>query len=184
MEKTRSEAGAMPPPEYAFEKAAAFEYTDEDWTKEVSPIYREELEFNKEIGGFRDQAARDETFLLEFNGPTGSDEEEEKLELTDSDLVSPTDEEMLAEALRFAKRQPKTLKFSEGLAPKLEKPVVVPQVRDGVGVPFARAYCEALASYDVADEEWLAFIDNLNVVATANPPLQVLDMVGNAIGFM
>lgn len=67
---------------------------------------------------------------------------------------------------------------------RLIKPVVVPQVYNGIGTPFARAYSDDLAQCGVSNEEFLQFIDNFNVVATASPPLQVLDLVGNIISFM
>ncbi|KAJ9612963.1 hypothetical protein H2200_002904 [Cladophialophora chaetospira] len=164
------------------------EYEESEYYKEVLPAYREELEFNKEIGTVRDQAIKDEKDFLELNGQLGQYEDEvedvQPLQPTESDPLVPTDEEMLAEALSFAKRKARTLRSADGTFLRLEKPVVIPQVRNGVGVPFSRAFSEALTPYDITEAEWLAFLDNLNVVATANPPLQMMDMVGNVIGFI
>lgn len=156
--------------------------------EELPPAYREEFEFRDEVSIFRDQAYLDEKEYLELCDT--KEREQYAAEVSappagaDSDGPSASDDEMLNEALKFARRQPTIRRSSNGLLPKLQKPVVVPQIRNGVGVPFARAFSEALKAYDVTEEEWLAFIDNLNVVATANPPLQVLDLAGNIVGFL
>jgi hypothetical protein len=148
---------------------------------DAAPAYGEEFEYNAEVGNFRDQVVRDKQALFELNNQLGEDQEEEKgLQPTNSD----EDEEMLAAALSFATRKPTFPSSPDGLPPKLERPVTVPQVRNGIGVPFTRAFSEAFIPSDITEEEWLAFTDNLNVVATANPPLQVLDLAGMVIGFM
>lgn len=159
----------------------------QDMDGEELPAYREEFEFREEVGIFRDQAYLNEKEYLEL---CDTEEREQDVAEVSAPLEgadgepSATDEEMLDEALKFARRQPAIHRFPNGLLPKLQKPVVVPQVRNGIGVPFARTFSEALTAFDVTEAEWLAFIDNLNVVATANPPLQVLDLAGNIVGFL
>jgi hypothetical protein len=148
----------------------------------IAPAYVEELEFDHEIGRDRNGLHNIEKTLIDLQ----NDAYDEKdgwfdLDSTEAFPAAITDDEVLTEALKFAQRRPV---FPGGFIPRLEKPVVVPQVRNGVGMPFVRAFSEALEPFDINQVEWLAFVDSLNVVATANPPLQVLDLVGNIVGFM
>ncbi|KAF5869323.1 uncharacterized protein Bfra_011130 [Botrytis fragariae] len=65
--------------------------------------------------------------------------------------------------------------------PKLPRPVAVPQIVAGIGKPFARIYAPALSDYNINSQDFVEFIDNLNVVASENPPVQITDLVGDAI---
>lgn len=44
---------------------------------------------------------------------------------------------------------------------RLNLPVCVPQISNGIGSPFARAYPEELANVDIGMTDWLAFVDGL-----------------------
>ncbi|KAI5475746.1 glycosyltransferase family 2 protein [Pseudohyphozyma bogoriensis] len=50
--------------------------------------------------------------------------------------------------------------------------------------PFVRAYSSALKERGVGLSEWIAFVDGLNVAMMGSPPLQVVDKVGMAVGFV
>ena len=65
----------------------------------------------------------------------------------------------------------------------VEAPVVIPQIAPGIKPPFARAYSPFLASHSVYKNEFLQFIDHLNVCKTASPPLQLLNLAGTIVGF-
>lgn len=71
---------------------------------------------------------------------------------------------------------------------RLAFPVVFPQLATsfhGPGFsPFSRGYAPALAPAGVSLNEWLAFVDGLNLAFTANPPLQMLGLVGGFIGMV
>lgn len=82
------------------------------------------------------------------------------------------------------------LQFTDGVPPppnqgaRLPKPIVIPQAADGIGQPFVRACSPALESRGVPLQAFVEFIDNLNVVATKSPPLQVLDLAGGIVGMV
>lgn len=61
-------------------------------------------------------------------------------------------------------------------------PVAVPQIINGTGMPFTRAWAPELAAHDITAEEFLTFIDNLNIVSTAAPPFQLVSMTGMVVG--
>ncbi|TGO34981.1 hypothetical protein BHYA_0174g00040 [Botrytis hyacinthi] len=65
--------------------------------------------------------------------------------------------------------------------PKLPRPIAVPQIVPGIGKPFARMYAPALSDYNLTSQDFVEFIDNLNVVASENPPVQITDLVGDAL---
>ncbi|KAF8316058.1 hypothetical protein DL93DRAFT_2056630, partial [Clavulina sp. PMI_390] len=60
----------------------------------------------------------------------------------------------------------------------LPLPVAVPQVRVSYDAPFVRAWNDDLVRSSVQQEEWLTFIDGLNIAMTASPPLRVIDAAG------
>ena len=51
-------------------------------------------------------------------------------------------------------------------------------------MPFARSYSPVLEDRDIAIEEFIEFVDNLNAVSTGSPPLQVLDLAGGVVGMV
>jgi hypothetical protein len=91
---------------------------------------------------------------------------------------SDSDSEILDRALRFTTEAPPPY---ESIAP-LSRPLAVPQVIHGRGNPFSRIWAPELQNHGITEREFLEFIDNLNVVATANPPLQILGLVGGVLG--
>ncbi|KAL3419044.1 hypothetical protein PVAG01_09265 [Phlyctema vagabunda] len=95
------------------------------------------------------------------------------------DLVS-SEDDILTQATEFTRRaQP------PAYTPlPLSQPVVIPQTVAGTGQAFARCWAPALAPYNIPASDFVEFIDNLNVVATANPPLQVLDLIGGVLGMV
>ncbi|KAI9846930.1 MAG: hypothetical protein M1838_001093 [Thelocarpon superellum] len=92
----------------------------------------------------------------------------------------PTDADVLTQALEFTRRPPPPL----GSIPPLRRPIAIPQVTGGIGQPYIRAWAPELESHGISEKEFVEFVDNLNVVTTSNPPLQVLDLVGGVIGFV
>ncbi|KIW70597.1 hypothetical protein PV04_02853 [Phialophora macrospora] len=67
---------------------------------------------------------------------------------------------------------------------KLGKPIAIPATIAEYGSPFLRGYPPCLASYGIGAETFLSFLDTLNRVAIKSPPLQVLGLAGNLIGFV
>jgi hypothetical protein len=54
----------------------------------------------------------------------------------------------------------------------------------GRGQSFLRAWAPCLEANSISQTDFLAFIDNLNIVSTANPPLQVLGLAGGFLGMV
>lgn len=53
-----------------------------------------------------------------------------------------------------------------------------------MGQSFLRVWAPVLQNYNITMTEFVAFIDNLNVISTASPPLQVVDLAGGIIGMV
>lgn len=68
------------------------------------------------------------------------------------------------------------------LFPGLVELVAIPQISNGIGVPYSRAYSPALQDHSISMSEFVEFIDNLNIVSTGSPPLKVIDAVGGILG--
>ncbi|KAF7918959.1 hypothetical protein BELL_0262g00010 [Botrytis elliptica] len=94
---------------------------------------------------------------------------------TTSTILS--DNEILSQAQEFIHHSPPP-DYSH---PKLPRPIAVPQIVPGIGKPFARMYAPALSDYNLNSQDFVEFIDNLNVVAGENPPIQIIDLVGDAL---
>lgn len=90
------------------------------------------------------------------------------------------DADLLEQALLFTRHSA----TDDAVHTRLARPVVVPQVSSGIGKPFARAYSSALQSKGIGMQEFIEFIDNLNLVSTGSPPLQVLDLAGGVVGMV
>lgn len=48
----------------------------------------------------------------------------------------------------------------------LEKPIAIPQTRYGIGKPYVRAYSDELVRFDISKQQFMEFVDELNVSAT------------------
>ncbi|KAF2092987.1 hypothetical protein NA57DRAFT_81670 [Rhizodiscina lignyota] len=71
---------------------------------------------------------------------------------------------------------------------RLRKPVAIPRVDVGSflnpqALPFIRAYSTVLASHDVQQFDFLAFIDNIAVAQAGPAYLQALELAGMGMGF-
>lgn len=71
-----------------------------------------------------------------------------------------------------------------GSTPRLALPIAVPQIAPRYGVPFPRAFAPCLLGHGINMEEFVGFIDNLNVILSASPPLQVLDLTGTMVSMV
>ncbi|KAK5118720.1 hypothetical protein LTR85_007926 [Meristemomyces frigidus] len=91
-----------------------------------------------------------------------------------------SDDEILRQALECTRHTPRAHRNQQ----RLRRPVVIPQVEAGAGMPFTRAYAPALAEHGVSMDEFVSFVDNLNVMLASSPPLQVLDLAGGIVGFV
>lgn len=80
-------------------------------------------------------------------------------------------DEVLHQALEFTQHNFK--QTSNGNA--LFRPIAIPQVGSGFGMPFARGYSDALGSRGISMNEFLEFIDNYNIVSGGSPPFAILD---------
>lgn len=54
----------------------------------------------------------------------------------------------------------------------------------GDAVPFARAWPSALTAHAIAKEDFIAFIDNLNVIILPHVVFRVLQVAGFAVGLV
>ncbi|EFX00119.1 hypothetical protein CMQ_7121 [Grosmannia clavigera kw1407] len=63
----------------------------------------------------------------------------------------------------------------------LSRPIAIPQVRHGRGRPFVRAYPPSLEVHAITQAKFLEFLDGLNIVSTANPPLRALNTAGDLV---
>jgi hypothetical protein len=97
-----------------------------------------------------------------------------------SSSLSPSGQDFLSEALAFTRNM--TLVPSR--IRKLESPIAIPQTAPGLGKSFLRAWAPILEYHDITVRDFVAFIDNLNVVSTASPPLQILDLAGGFVGMV
>lgn len=87
--------------------------------------------------------------------------------------------EIIENALSFARRTP----ARHGDA-QLQRPVRIPRLESRAGAPFARLYAHELWHFDVPMNEFIEFIDNMNIVCTEFAPLQILDVVGSFVGMV
>ena len=67
---------------------------------------------------------------------------------------------------------------------RLLKPIAIPATTSTTGSPFLRAYPPSLSSHDISSDLFINFLDNLNRVAQQSPPLQVIGLAGNIVGFV
>lgn len=67
---------------------------------------------------------------------------------------------------------------------RLQKPIAIPATMPKLGSPFLRAYPPSLEGFGLPKEVFMPLIDDLNRVAVKNPPLQVLGLASNIVGFL
>ncbi|GAM33508.1 hypothetical protein TCE0_011f00451 [Talaromyces pinophilus] len=71
---------------------------------------------------------------------------------------------------------------------RLEKPVVIPRIgvtsRLKAPLRFLRAYSPILATHDIHEKDFLAFIDNLCVAQAGSPVFTAMDAAGQGVGFV
>ncbi|KAI1296458.1 hypothetical protein F5Y03DRAFT_294074 [Xylaria venustula] len=66
----------------------------------------------------------------------------------------------------------------------LTKPVLIPRLDPGGAIPFARAWAPELADHAIIKEDFVAFIDNLNIIITPHVAFRVLELAGFAVGLV
>lgn len=66
----------------------------------------------------------------------------------------------------------------------LQKPIAIPATDAKLGSPFLRAYPPSIEGFGMPKETFMHFLDDLNRVAVKNPPLQVLGLASNFVGFV
>ncbi|KAI1331894.1 hypothetical protein F5Y16DRAFT_359526 [Xylariaceae sp. FL0255] len=71
-----------------------------------------------------------------------------------------------------------------GKAQHLQQLIAIPATAATLGSPFIRAYPPVLESFNISRGSFLDFLDGLNRVAVQSPPLQVLGLAGNLVGFV
>ncbi|XWW97873.1 hypothetical protein V2A60_005869 [Cordyceps javanica] len=64
------------------------------------------------------------------------------------------------------------------------KLIAIPATSAKLGSPFLRAYPPALEFCGISRPSFIQFIDRLNRAAVASPPIQVLGLAGNIVGFV
>lgn len=67
---------------------------------------------------------------------------------------------------------------------RLHKPIAIPATSHKLGSPFLRAYPPILATYGISQDIFLDFLDKLNRVSVASPPVQVLGLAGTLVSFV
>lgn len=66
----------------------------------------------------------------------------------------------------------------------LLKPIAIPATSHKLGSPFLRAYPSVLATYGISHDIFLEFLDKLNRVSVASPPVQVLGLAGSLVSLV
>jgi hypothetical protein len=66
----------------------------------------------------------------------------------------------------------------------LQHPIAIPATSASLGSPFLRAYPIELEAYDLPSSVFLSFIDELNRLMVASPPVQVLGLAGDVVGLV
>lgn len=74
--------------------------------------------------------------------------------------------------------------------PRLVKPIVIPQVlnhskeQSAIGIPFQRCYAPVLADSDISCEDFLHFLDELNISMAGHVGLTYTRQAGNAVNWV
>lgn len=69
-----------------------------------------------------------------------------------------------------------------GPFPPLTQPIFIPRVNPGPTMPFTRAWAPVLAAYDISQSDFLAFIDNLNLVCAPHAAIKMVELAAIGIG--
>lgn len=64
---------------------------------------------------------------------------------------------------------------------KLHKPITIPDTTPRIGSPLLRACPPALQGYNISQDLFLRFLDDLNRAIAASPPLRILKISGDII---
>ena len=65
---------------------------------------------------------------------------------------------------------------AKGSYEALDKPILIPRLNPGPNIPFARAWPPCLEAYDISQHDFLALVDNLNVVCAPHPAARILEI--------
>ena len=68
-----------------------------------------------------------------------------------------------------------------GSTSTLPLPLCIPQTGTTATAPFVRAYNPEIG---ISVEEFMGFVDGLNLAMTSSPPLRIVDVAGQIIGFV
>ena len=74
-----------------------------------------------------------------------------------------------------------SLNLSRGLS--LSRPVILPQLNFGDGVPFVRGYSDELLTLGVSERSFIEFIDALNVTEVPNPEMAIANKAMGLAGW-
>lgn len=117
--------------------------------------------------------------------PASSDSQFQQLQSTHRDNYHPvTTPNPLSNMHAPREHSNGTSSINPTYSPKTSLPIAIPQMSKGKGVPFQRLYAPALREYGSSEEEFITFIDTLNVVSAASPPFKVLDLAGGIVGMV
>lgn len=84
----------------------------------------------------------------------------------------------LGAALPSLPQRPKTVNGA------LPKPIAIPSVNTDLGSPYMRAYPPSLHHFGIPQTTFLRFLDRLNRVAAANPPIVMLGLGASVVGLI
>ncbi|KAI5477616.1 hypothetical protein MNV49_006103 [Pseudohyphozyma bogoriensis] len=79
---------------------------------------------------------------------------------------------------------PSTTTTTEDEKKKLDPIIALPRINMAYDSPIVRAYPPSLADRGVSMEQWVEFVDGLNIALMGSPPLQVVDKMGMVVGFV
>lgn len=99
--------------------------------------------------------------------------------VTKESSYEPTDTDILTQALKFTHVPP------PATTQHLRLPIAIPQSQPGLGSFYTRLFAPSITStHSITESDFLAFIDNYNLMASPAPSLQVVGAVGGIIGFL
>jgi hypothetical protein len=69
-------------------------------------------------------------------------------------------------------------------SPSLTQPIAIPATTTTLGSPFLRAYPIELEAFNISTPDFLNFLDELNRIMVVSPPVRVLGLAGDIVGFV